>query len=198
MLDKIKQFEDAFDSRSTSLTAPAATANAPANTPPTSSSLADPRYDAQGTLKPVVSKKSDKPIAPYAVVDADGQPVCFISPSPGLNLNRYLNKQVGLYGRRGYLEGSKSRTSSPSGYRARQSIAISENAQHVGGVESSEMWRPLPGTKRAGSLVVGLIGTGVCSEVDGGGNAGGGTAVGVAGSTDKIGAGDSTTSSGTG
>jgi hypothetical protein len=104
MLDKIKQFEDAFDSRTATSTTPAAAATSPANTPPTSSSLADPRYDAQGTLKPVVSKKSDKPIAPYAVVDADGQPVCFISPSPGLNLNRYLNKQVGLYGRRGYLE----------------------------------------------------------------------------------------------
>ena len=67
-------------------------------------SLADPRYDAQGWLKPVVSKKSKTPAAPYAVVDSEGQPLCFVSPSPGLNLNRYLNKQVGLYGRRGYME----------------------------------------------------------------------------------------------
>jgi hypothetical protein len=99
VLDKIKQFEDAFGSGGK----PAAVGSAEPS-PPLSSSLADPRYDAQGWLKPVVSKKSDKPAAPFAVVDADGKPLCFISPSPGLNLNRYLNKQVGLYGRRGYLE----------------------------------------------------------------------------------------------
>jgi hypothetical protein len=99
VLDKVKQFEDTFGSAGSSSAVSAAEKSNPAN-----SSLADPRYDAQGWLKPVVSKKSDKPVAPYAVVDAEGKPVCFISPSPGLNLNRYLNKQVGMYGRRGYLE----------------------------------------------------------------------------------------------
>jgi hypothetical protein len=108
VLAKIKKFEDAFDrdprtvaggQRSTAGQAGSAT-----TTQPVSSSLADPRYDAQGWLKPVVSRKSDKPIAPFAVVDAEGQPICFVSPSPGLNLHRYENKQVGLYGRRGYLE----------------------------------------------------------------------------------------------
>lgn len=101
VLDKIKQFEDAFDSRSGVSTDRSLGSQAK---PATSSSLADPRYDAQGWLKPVVSRKGDKSASPYAVVDAEGQPLCFISPSPGLNLNRYLNKQVGLYGRRGYLE----------------------------------------------------------------------------------------------
>jgi|SRR5262245_2588171 len=99
VLDKIKQFEDAFGGGGR----PSAVASTDKSLP-SSTSLADPRYDAQGLLKPVVSKKSDKPVAPFAVVDADGKPLCFISPSPGLNLNRYLNKQVGLYGRRGYLE----------------------------------------------------------------------------------------------
>lgn len=103
-LDKIKQFEDKFHSpavptpRSISATSTATERNSSAN------SLTDPRYDAQGWLKPVISRKGDKPAAPYAVVDSEGQPIMFISPSPGLNLNRYLNKQVGLYGRRGYLE----------------------------------------------------------------------------------------------
>ncbi len=101
VLDKIKQFEDAFGSSGRSAVSNALDKE---NSTPASSSLVDPRYDAQGLLKPVVSKKSDKPVAPFAVVDADGKPLCFISPSPGLNLNRYLNKQVGLYGRRGYLE----------------------------------------------------------------------------------------------
>jgi hypothetical protein len=108
MLDKIKQFEEVFDRDSRTLVGGArATSGQASNgtekTSPTSS-LADPRYDAQGWLKPVVSRKSDKPVAPYAVVDADGKPLCFVSPSPGLNLRRYENKQVGLYGRRGYLE----------------------------------------------------------------------------------------------
>ena len=97
VLDKIKQFEEAFDASS----GPTPIAQ---TLPATKSSVADPRYDAQGWLKPVISRKSEKPAAPFAVVDAEGKPVCFISPSPGLNLNRYLNKQVGLYGRRGFLE----------------------------------------------------------------------------------------------
>jgi hypothetical protein len=112
-LDKIKQFENAFDASSnapiSSSTAGQASSgtfanpHSSVNLQSSANTLADPRYDAQGWLKPVISKKSDKPVAPYAVVDKDGQPICFVSPSPGLNLNRYLNKEVGLYGRRGYL-----------------------------------------------------------------------------------------------
>jgi hypothetical protein len=109
MLDKIKQFDDTFsrDAHSGRASSSAAVEVASPKTEPISGSLADPRYDAQGWLKPVVSRKSDKPVAPFAVVDADGQPICFVSPSPGLNLHRYENKQVGLYGRRGYLESLK-------------------------------------------------------------------------------------------
>ena len=102
VLDKIKQFENAFEADGSP--AKRSLAASGGETKPFTSSLADPRYDAQGVLKPVVSRKGDTPAAPFAVVDADGQPLCFITPSPGLNLNRYLNKQVGMYGRRGYLE----------------------------------------------------------------------------------------------
>lgn len=101
-LDKINQFEEAFDIASSARVTSAANTSGVA--PAENNSLADPRYDAQGWLKPVVSRKSDRPAAPYAVVDQEGQPVCFVTPSPGLNLNRYLNKPVGLYGRRGMLE----------------------------------------------------------------------------------------------
>jgi hypothetical protein len=114
VLDKIKQFEAAFDTDNNGLIAgrsgggPSAVdaprGEAELKQPADKSSLADPRYDAQGWLKPVVSRKTDKPAAPYAIVDQEGQPLCFVTPSPGLNLNRYLNKQVGLYGRRGMLE----------------------------------------------------------------------------------------------
>jgi hypothetical protein len=97
LLDKIQQFETTFQIPAEPLVARQSVAGP-------SKSLADPRYDAQGVLKEVVSRKSATPAAPYAVVDAEGSPICFVSPSPGLNLGRYLNKPVGLYGRRGYLE----------------------------------------------------------------------------------------------
>jgi len=102
VMDKIKKFEDAFDARS--VIASDRSAGSQQTLATASNPQADPRYDAQGWLKPVVSRKGDKSASPFAVVDAEGQPVCFISPSPGLNLNRYVNKQVGLYGRRGYVE----------------------------------------------------------------------------------------------
>jgi hypothetical protein len=112
VLDKIKHFDDAFDARTPITSRSAAvvsnatpsTGSTTEKTAPVSSSLADPRYDAQGWLKPVISRKGGKPVADFAVVDREGQPLCFITPSPGLNLRRYENKHVGLYGRRGYLE----------------------------------------------------------------------------------------------
>ncbi|MEX2173183.1 MAG: hypothetical protein WD872_02400 [Pirellulaceae bacterium] len=98
LLDKVNQFEETFE-----VSGQAALASGDnAGTAPASGSAADPRYDAQGWLKPVISRS--KPAAPYAVVDRDGNPLCFVTPSPGMNVGRYVNKQVGLYGRRGYIE----------------------------------------------------------------------------------------------
>lgn len=105
LLDKIKQFELTFDADDMGPIAAAASDAVEAVSAP---SPADPRYDGQGWLKPVVSRRSEKPPAPFALVDADGKPLVFITPSPGLNLNRYVNKQVGVYGRRGYIESLKS------------------------------------------------------------------------------------------
>jgi hypothetical protein len=100
-LEKIKQFEATFNVEDY---APIATAT-PAGSSTAPAAAAEPRYDATGWLKPVISRS--KPAAPYAVVDSEGNPLCFVSPSPGLNLNRYLNQQVGIFGRRGYLEDLK-------------------------------------------------------------------------------------------
>lgn len=105
LLDKIKQFEQTFDAED--IGPIAASAAVPAVDADAKPSPADPRYDSKGWLKPVVSRRSEKPPAPFALVDSEGKPICFISPSPGLNLNRYLNKQVGVYGRRGYIESLK-------------------------------------------------------------------------------------------
>lgn len=108
LLEKLRQFEGTFDVEEYGAMERASgsrtsTANPGESAAPASGSLTDPRYDAQGWLKPVVSRQN-KAAAPYAVVDKDGQPLCFVTPSPGLNLQHYLNKSVGLYGRRGYLE----------------------------------------------------------------------------------------------
>jgi hypothetical protein len=102
LLDKIKQFEDAF---AVADQGPLGAASATAATDPPAGSPYAPRYDAKGWLKPVVSR--NKPAAPYAIVDQDGKPLCFVTPSPGLNISRYSNKEVGLFGKRGYIEALK-------------------------------------------------------------------------------------------
>jgi hypothetical protein len=63
---------------------------------------ADPRYDGEGWLKPVLSRT--RQVAPYALVDSDGKPICFVTPSPGFRIEGYVNKRVGVYGRRGVVE----------------------------------------------------------------------------------------------
>jgi len=100
LLDKIKEFEDAFVVSGQGPLGAAAT-----NAEPAPGSPYAPRYDAKGWLKPVVSR--NKPAAPYAIVDEDGKPLCFVTPSPGLNIARYANKEVGLFGKRGYIEALK-------------------------------------------------------------------------------------------
>lgn len=91
MLDKIKRFEDAFDVRTLPEVAPTAPVAG-----------RDFRaYDGEGWLTAV--KSSDKPVAPYALVDADGRRICFVSPTPGLSVSSHLNKRVGLYGKRGLI-----------------------------------------------------------------------------------------------
>ena len=91
MLDKIKRFEDAFDVQSLPETKPA--------TPLVSRDFR--AYDAEGWLTAV--KSSTKPVAPYALVDADGKRICFVSPAPGLGVSSHVDKRVGLYGKRGLI-----------------------------------------------------------------------------------------------
>jgi hypothetical protein len=107
LADKIQQFEESFDvaafgpirnpSRPTVADDLAADAQA---------GSAEPRYDGQGWLQPVQSL-SGKKSPPYALVDSEGKPVMFVTPPPGMNLSRYLNKEVGVYGQRGYIEALK-------------------------------------------------------------------------------------------
>ena len=60
------------------------------------------RYDGSGWLVPVHSTRQTAP--PYALLDSEGNVLQYVSPAPGMNLHRYLRKQVGIYGQRGYLQ----------------------------------------------------------------------------------------------
>jgi hypothetical protein len=56
------------------------------------------RFDGNGWLVPVHSARRVAP--PYALLDAEGEVLFYVVPSPGLNLHRYLRKRVGVYGQR--------------------------------------------------------------------------------------------------
>ncbi len=63
----------------------------------------DPRYDGRGWLMPVITRASssrdvNQYTPPFALTDAQGNVLQFVSPSPGLNLRRYSRMQVGIYG----------------------------------------------------------------------------------------------------
>lgn len=62
----------------------------------------DPRFDGRGWLLPVHSTRQASP--PYALLDQKGQILTFVSPAPGLNLHRYLRKEVGIFGQRSRAE----------------------------------------------------------------------------------------------
>ncbi len=53
-------------------------------------------YDAQGVLKRVTSTTRVAP--PYALVNEHGNIITLVAPAPGLNLQTYLGKNIGLFG----------------------------------------------------------------------------------------------------
>lgn len=63
--------------------------------------VAESRFDAVGTLKPVVSKRPNAP--QYALVNERGDVVSFITPTPDLNLRPYVGRRVGVKGTRGFM-----------------------------------------------------------------------------------------------
>jgi SH3-like domain-containing protein len=56
------------------------------------------RFDGSGWLVPVHSTHRVAP--PFALLDAEGEVLSYVAPSPGLNLHRFLRKRVGIYGQR--------------------------------------------------------------------------------------------------
>ena len=61
----------------------------------------DDRFDGVGQLTQVVSPKLGAPR--YALVDATGDVRCYVTPAPGVNLQHYVGRQVGVTGSRGYM-----------------------------------------------------------------------------------------------
>ncbi|MEE2640853.1 MAG: hypothetical protein VX768_09520 [Planctomycetota bacterium] len=59
------------------------------------------RYDGEGVLRKLYST-GNRGKSLYALEDQNGKVVKTISPSSGLNLERYVGQSVGLYGRAGY------------------------------------------------------------------------------------------------
>jgi len=57
---------------------------------------ANPNYDGSGWLMPVVTQRRDVP--QYALTDDYGRILKFVTPTPGLNLRRYLRKQIAVRG----------------------------------------------------------------------------------------------------
>lgn len=66
-----------------------------------------PKFDGQGKLLPVVTSNPKTPR--YALMDGDGKLIQYITPAPGLNLHRYLRKQIGVFGQTEFLPNLKAK-----------------------------------------------------------------------------------------
>lgn len=123
LLDRMAKFEDikrrsdaiaGIDTRLdghllrlTSMTVPRSTSPLMTNSlmPNSSSGVtlagATSRYDAVGKLTTVKSLRPNAP--PYALLNADREPVAFLTPMPGVDLRPLLGRQIGVTGQRGYM-----------------------------------------------------------------------------------------------
>lgn len=68
----------------------------PGTLPGTLPSNTTPNYDGSGWLMPVVTQRQDVP--QYALTDDYGRILKFVTATPGLNLRRYLRKQIAIRG----------------------------------------------------------------------------------------------------
>ncbi len=109
VLNKIARFED-LKQRCDSVTA-MREQNAVSNrfldglkrTMEKAAAMADPekQFDGVGQLQEVVSAKLGAPR--YALVDEAGNVKYYLTPAPGVNLQNYIGRQVGVTGTRGYM-----------------------------------------------------------------------------------------------
>ncbi len=69
--------------------------------PASSTASSGKTFDATGWLVPVHGATKNQPA--YALSNRDGTVIAYVSPLPGMNLDSYINKAIGISGRRGYL-----------------------------------------------------------------------------------------------
>lgn len=106
LVSKIARFED-IKRRKQALAASRPELAQPDQPAISSRPPADPdgRFDAKGQLIRVPDPKPGGP--QYAILDAQGNIRCYISPAPGVNLRSYVGQQVGINGIRGYMPEQK-------------------------------------------------------------------------------------------
>jgi uncharacterized protein YraI len=102
LLSKITRFED-IKRRKQALAAVRPELAMPDRGPTTQipPDIGDNRFDAAGQLIRVPNPKPGGP--QYAILDANGNMRCYVSPAPGVNLRSYVGRQVGVTGIRGYI-----------------------------------------------------------------------------------------------
>ena len=61
----------------------------------------DDKFDAVGRLTRVQPAKLGAPR--YALVDDQGNVLAYVSPAPGMNMQYYLGRRIGVTGARGYI-----------------------------------------------------------------------------------------------
>ncbi|MBX3432534.1 MAG: hypothetical protein KF847_04360 [Pirellulales bacterium] len=76
-------------------------ASTAAEQPPAQFTGTEARYDAVGTLKPVVSRRGGAP--QYALIDDDGDVVTLLTPGPHVNLQGLVGQRIGVAGSRGFM-----------------------------------------------------------------------------------------------
>lgn len=68
---------------------------------------ADLRFDGAGQLVRVTSAKPGAP--QFVLLDEQGQPSVYVTPTPGLNLRYYVGQRVGVNGTAGYIPEQRAR-----------------------------------------------------------------------------------------
>ena len=109
LIEKIAEFEDVQLRHEQLSAVPVGTGMAPATGPPIIAGAGrvetplpptpfgqNSRYDGSGWLMPVITRRKDVP--QYALTDDYGRILKFVTPAPGLNLRRYLRRQIGVTG----------------------------------------------------------------------------------------------------
>jgi hypothetical protein len=98
LLERIEEFERL---RVKTLYGQTASPSPSASTTPNLTDTASPPGDASGWLREVHRSRADQP--EFAITESSGALIAYVYPAPGLNLRRYVNQHVVLYGARGYL-----------------------------------------------------------------------------------------------